>query len=66
MMRDRIRRTKTGEMLLDVAKYFATISGVGGVLAGTLNWKFSVLGVTMATMTWVAAYFTIPQDTEDK
>ena len=61
-MKDRMRRLESGKMLLDVSKYFSTVTGVGSLAGGSVNWRLAVVGLFMAFVAWVVGFFMIPKD----
>jgi hypothetical protein len=53
-------------MLMDLAKYFATITGGGSLAAGErLNWWLALAGFGMAAFCWAVGVITIPKDKEE-
>lgn len=63
-MTNRTRRYETGKMLMDLAKYFATVTGVGSLANERMNWKVAVVGLAMSLVSWVIGVLTIPKDKE--
>ncbi|HBH97564.1 MAG TPA: hypothetical protein DDX89_07260 [Candidatus Omnitrophica bacterium] len=64
-MANRTRRYETGKMLMDVAKYFATVTGVGSLASPAVNWVLVVLGLMMAFVCWGLGFIAIPQDVKE-
>ncbi|MFQ5648933.1 MAG: hypothetical protein ACE5IY_03240 [bacterium] len=57
------RRRELGRMLLDVAKYLATVGLIGGILTGGLSF-ISALVITLTVLfIIVVAFFIIPPKT---
>ena len=66
-MKDKSRRTETGKMLLDVSKYFATVTGIGTIATSQpTNWRILIIGIAMALISWFIGVNAIPEDEEEK
>lgn len=64
-MTNRTRRTKLGEMLLDVDKYILTVVVVGGFFAsGKLSPILIIAGFVIAVVIAIMAVMIIPTDPE--
>ena len=65
-MKDKTRRYETGKMLIDLAKYFATVTSAASLANSQVNWKAIFSGLVMATCSWAVGFLIIPNDKEDK
>ena len=61
-MKDKTRRFETGKMLLDLAKFSATVMVIGSLASGKMDWRIAVLGLIMAGIFWAIGFLTIPED----
>ena len=53
-------------MLIDIVKYLMTVIVIGSIFAENINFKASVIGIIMAILIGIIAFFVIPNDKEDK
>jgi hypothetical protein len=56
----RDRRLELGKMLLDVAKYLATVGLIGGFLTNTLTAPSGLLIAVVVVMLVIVAFYVIP------
>jgi hypothetical protein len=62
-MRSEDRRRELGRMLMDVAKYLATVGLIGGVLTSTLTAVTGlIITFVVVTLTLVAFYIIPPNE----
>ena len=68
MKKNKTRRYESGKILMDIAKYFATVAGVGSLASGRLNWALGLITIFMSLGAWAIGFFAIPGDDgkEDK
>ncbi|MBI5787723.1 MAG: hypothetical protein HZA78_02555 [Candidatus Schekmanbacteria bacterium] len=59
-MKNEDRRKELGKMLMDIAKYLATIGLIGGMLTQTLNFINGIVIVLVVLILTIVAFFTIP------
>ncbi len=60
-MRHDERRKEIGKMLLDIAKYLATVGLVGGILTNTLTLFGGIVVFVVVSVLVTVAYFIIPE-----
>jgi hypothetical protein len=64
MIRD--KRKIFGQMFVDIVKYLMTVIVIGSIFAENINFKASIIGIIMAILIGIMAFFVMPNDEEDK
>ena len=59
------RRRETGKMLMDIAKYIATVGIVGGTLTERMTYQMAAALVFSAVVAFVLGFYTIPPGKEE-
>lgn len=64
-MRHNQRRSEIGKMLVDIAKYVATIGIIGGLITDKLSPKTAIFGIVSIVLLLFVAFFVMPANKEE-
>jgi uncharacterized membrane protein len=64
-MRHDKRRTKIGEMIIDVAKYLLTIGFIGNVFTEKINIMSGIAIIIVVTILALIGFYTIPPERKE-
>ena len=65
-LRDEDRRKELGKMIMDVAKYLATVGLIGGILTNHLTFANGLAIIFLVALLLAVAFFTIPPGKGDQ
>ena len=65
-MRHEDRRKEAGKMFIDVAKYIVTVGVIGNILSEKMSIMEALAIITVAALSFVIGFYTIPAKKENK